>query len=89
MVFIMDKKKIGFDKLIEIIGKDFYEKHKDDACFSYGEEEKGLFCFLGIDLHPQNRKARLSVSIDEWDVYATCYVTNDEIIINECKLPLL
>ena len=85
----MDKRKIGYNKLIDIIGKDFFEAHKDTAVFSYGEEEeeKGLYCFMGIDLHPELRKLCLSCDIDEWDIYASCYVTDTDVIMDKCRLP--
>lgn len=81
------KKRIGFNKLIEVIGKDFFECHKDTAVFSSGETDKGLFCFLGIDLHPEKALLCLSATMDEWDVYASCYVTDDDVIMDKCKLP--
>ena len=65
----------------------FFEKHKSTAVFSSEETENGLFCFLGIDLHPQNANITLSCSIDSWDVYATCYVKDDDVILDKCKLP--
>ena len=83
----MDKKRIGFNKLVETIGKNFFELHKETALFSYGEEDIGLYCFLGIDLHPELRKLCLSCDIDEWDVYASCYVTDTNVLIDKCKLP--
>ena len=63
----MNKKRIGFNKLVEVIGKDFFECHKDTAVFSTEETDKGLFCFLGIDLHPEKARLCLSATMDEWD----------------------
>lgn len=83
----MNKKRLGFNKLVEVIGKDFFELHKDTAVFSSGETDKGLFCFLGINLHPEKARFCLSASMDEWDVYASCYVTDTKVIIDKCKLP--
>ncbi len=85
----MSKRKIGFDRLVAEIGEDFFNSHKDTACFSYGDTEKGLHCFLGIDLHPELRTATLSCPIDDWDVYATCYVTDDGVEMDKCKFPVL
>ena len=84
----MNKKRIGFNKLVEVIGKDFFECHKDTAAFSTEETDKGLFCFLGIDLHPEKARLCLSATMDEWDVYASCYVTDATVIIDKCKLPM-
>lgn len=53
----MDKKRRGFEKLISVIGIDFFNDHRDRACFSCGDTEQGLYCFLGIDLHPQKQKS--------------------------------
>ena len=81
----MNKKRIGFNALVEKIGKDYFELHKDTAVFSSQETNKGLFCFLGIDLHPQRDKLCLSASMEEWDIYASCYVTDNEVIMDKCK----
>ena len=52
------------------------------------ETEKGFFCFIGIDLHPETRRATLSVPIDDWDIYASCYVLDDgSVTMDECRLP--
>lgn len=84
----MDREKIGFDFLVNTIGRDFVKAHKDAAIFSHGEEEQGLFCFLGIDLHPETRQLCLSARMDEWDIYASCYVLNDgKVVMDECRLP--
>ncbi len=83
----MDKKKRGFTKLIELIGEDFYKKNENNAVFCWGEEEKGLFCFLGIDLHPENKGITLSANMEEWDIFASCFVTDTDIIIDKCRLP--
>ena len=84
----MNKKRIGFTKLVEVIGKDFFECHKDTAVFSTEETDKGLFCFLGIDLHSEKARLCLSATMDEWDVYASCYVTVAKVIMDKCKLPM-
>lgn len=61
----MDK-KIGCQKLIEIIGPAFYEQHKESACFAYGEtEEDGTFCFLGFDLRTDAQKEKNSLRLSE------------------------
>jgi hypothetical protein len=83
----MNKRKLGFEKLVNTIGKEFFDAHKESACFSYGDTEQGLYCFLGIDLHPENAKLTLSADIDDWDIYASCYVTDTDIIMDKCKLP--
>lgn len=83
----MDNKKIGFRALVRSIGEQFFTEHKDNAVFSYGEEDKGLYCFLGISLHPNSKINGLSASIDDWDIYASCYVINNEVIMDKCKLP--
>lgn len=78
----------GLAKLIDIIGKDFFNIHKDTAVFSSEDTENGLFCFLGIDLHASTRNITLSNGLDEWDVYATCYVKdNFDIVVDKYKLP--
>lgn len=84
---MMSKKRLGFQTLVETIGRDFFEDHKEDAVFSWGEEEKGLYCFLGIDLDPQKRNITLSCKAEDWDVYASCYVVDEEVILDECRLP--
>lgn len=83
----MDNKKIGFKALVKAIGENYFEQHKENAVFSWGEEDKGLYCFLGINLHPINEKITLSCPLDDWDIYASCYVINNEVIMDKCKLP--
>lgn len=83
----MSKEKIGFQALVNIIGERFFKEHENNAVFSYGEEDKGLFCFLGINLHPNIELNGLSASIDDWDIYASCYVTETQVIIDKCRLP--
>lgn len=85
----MDRKQIGFDALVDAIGRDFVREHKEGAIFSCGEEERGLHCFIGIDLHPETAPLCLSVRMDEWDIYASCYVLeNGSVIMGECRLPI-
>lgn len=83
----MSKEKIGFQTLVNVIGVRFFKEHENSAVFSYGEEDKGLFCFLGISLHPSNKLIGLSASMDDWDIYASCYVTDTQVIMDKCRLP--
>ena len=83
----MSKEKIGFQTLVKAIGEQFFKEHEKNAVYSYGEEEQGLHCFLGISLHPGNQINGLSASIDDWDVYASCYVTDTGVIMDKCRLP--
>lgn len=84
----MSRKKIGFQALVCKIGEQFFKEHEENAVFSYGEEDLGLFCFLGISLHPNTEPRGLSASMDDWDIYASCYVTEDsQVIMDKCKLP--
>lgn len=83
----MSREKIGFRALVKAIGEQFFKEHEDNAVFSYGEEDRGLFCFLGIDLHPQEREITPSALMDDWDVYASCYVTDTQVVMDRCKLP--
>ena len=82
----MTEKKLGFNALVEVIGAQFFDAHKDTAVFSTEETERGLFCFLGIDLHP-SKTITLSCAIEEWDIYATCYVKDNSVMMDKCKLP--
>ena len=54
----MSKKKRGFYILVDTIGSQFFEQHKNAA-----------------------------VLVENWDIYATCYVTDNDIIMDKCKLP--
>ena len=83
-----EKARAGFEFLVNLIGRGFYEKHEDSSVFSYGDEgEKGLFCFLGISLRKNSKLNGLSASMDEWDVYASCYVIGEDVVLDKCKLP--
>lgn len=83
----MSKEKIGFQALVKVIGKQFFKEHEDNAVYSYGEEDKGLYCFLGISLHPSKGLNGLSASMEDWDIYASCYVTETQVIMDRCRLP--
>ena len=83
----MNREKIGFRALVEVIGEQFFWAHQDAAVFSYGEEELGLHCFLGISLHPGMQVSGLSASMDDWDIYASCYVTDTQVVMDKCRLP--
>ena len=54
----------------------------------YFHEPEGVYCFLGISLKPEDPVPTLSGSLDDWDVYASCYVTDTEIIMSDYKLPV-
>ena len=69
----MSKEKRGFRKLVETIGEQFCREHQDTMLFSSEECEEGLYCFLGITLHEKNTPITLSASLDDLDIYATCY----------------
>lgn len=95
----MDKEKlkkleeIAFEALVNAIGRDFVRRHKDASIFAMEEPEdeedikNGLYCFLGIDLHPENRQLCLRGGSDEWDIYASGHVFEDKFVLGECKLP--
>ncbi|MCQ2549936.1 MAG: hypothetical protein MJ134_07835 [Lachnospiraceae bacterium] len=83
----MSKEKIGFQTLVKTIGEQFFREHESSAVYSYGEEDQGLFCFLGIDLHPSFELNGLSAKMDDWDIYASCYVTETQVIMDKCRLP--
>lgn len=87
----MDRKRIGFHACLEAIGEDYASANRDNMVFSCGETEKGLYCFLGISSHhSDSEQLCLRVSIDEWEYYASCYVTStNEVIMDKCKLPLM
>ena len=84
----MDYRTIGKNACIEKIGREFVSSHRDDACFTSQdlEDNESVFCFLGIDLHPNQRKLCLS-NENDWDVYATCYVRNGIVEMSDCLLP--
>ena len=78
---------IGKNACIERLGKAFVEEHRADACFGTQEMDDKLFCFLGIDLHADNRKLRLS-NENDWDVYSSCYVSDGTVELGDCRLPI-
>lgn len=83
----MSDKKKGFLKLVSEIGQKFFDEHKDTAVFCSQDVDEGLFCFLGIDLHPELRNCCLSAQMSDWDIYASCIVTDSDIVMGECRLP--
>lgn len=78
---------IGKNACVELIGKEYVREHCDVASFAVQEiNEDKVFCFLGIDLHEDTRELRLS-NVNDWDVYASCYVEKGIVKIDEYKLP--
>lgn len=82
----MNNIEIGKEACIERIGREFVDLHRDTACFSTQEmDDRTVFCFLGIDLHADDRKACLT-NEKNWDVYASCYVRDGVVEMSDCSV---
>lgn len=49
MLNIDDARKIGINACIDRLGREFVSAHRDCATSAYGENDGGVFCFVGID----------------------------------------
>ena len=49
MLNIETARKIGIKACIDKLGHDFVMAHKDSATTAYGENDDGVFCFVGVD----------------------------------------
>lgn len=77
----MTDREIGFNACIDAIGRDFYEANKDTSVFACGNDEKGLWCFLGINTNEEHSSELRLTNGDKWEYSASCYVKNGRNIV--------
>lgn len=49
MLSVEAARKIGINACIDRLGRAFVMTHKESATSAYGENEDGVFCFVGVD----------------------------------------
>ena len=85
----MSDKSIGFDTCVKTIGKDFYESYKDNSVFACGEDEKGLWCFLGINTVDIDCEELKLTNGEKWEYSVSCYVKEGVAELDEVHTPEL
>lgn len=74
MLTIREARKIGLKKCREIIGDDYVEKYKDNACAAYSAENTPIISvFLGISKE-ESKETKLLANEDRFDKEITVYV---------------
>lgn len=73
-------RKIGINACIDKIGRDFLQKHKDNAVYAYGdgETENSVFCYVGVDDKPYESKHPDILVLDsesKFPYHASCNVS--------------
>lgn len=71
-----EAKRIGMEACIDKIGRDFVDAN-EDRVFSWGEDEDGLYCYVGVsDVPPPETKPGVLVLDSEspYPYHASCIV---------------
>ena len=94
MISAGDAKKIGNQACIEKIGYDFCAAHRDNAVFSWGEDQGVMNCFLGVSDQPMGDLSGWKPMLDGgndggWPYYAICNVDMEtaRVVFAEYRTP--
>ena len=79
----MTDKEIGFNACIDAIGRDLYEANKGTSVFACGNDEKGLWCFLGINTSEDNVSELRLTNGDKWEYSVSCYVKEGKAVLEK------
>ena len=93
MLSIETARKIGINACIDRLGRDFVMAHKDCATSAYGENDDGVFCFVGVDdrhISQDNASTLVLDSHSEFPYRASCSVSLLDGTLNfiECVIPM-
>lgn len=70
-------RKIGINACIDRLGRDFVLENKDFTTIAFGESEKSVFCFVGIDKERSSMNSDNALILDscsKFDCKASCNV---------------
>lgn len=92
MLSIEAARKIGINACIDKLGRDFVLKHREFATSAYGENDDGVFCFVGVDDScrvPENNGTLVLDSHSEFPYRASCTIalTDGTPHFIECVVP--
>lgn len=92
MLNIETARKIGINACIDKIGRDFVMAHKEFATSAYGENEDGVFCFVGVGDSCQSENSDEILILDSHSQFpyrASCNVNLSDggTEFLECVLP--
>lgn len=91
MLTYNEAKAIGVNACIDMLGRDYVEKHRDNASAAYGDREDHVYCFVGVSDQPTPQmpdELRLT-SHDAFPYVARCnvfYKTGEKQFL-DCVLP--
>ena len=78
MLSVEAARKIGIQACIDKLGRTFVAAHRESATSAYGENENGVFCFVGVDDggKSQNRAGLLVLdSHSEFPYHVSCNIS--------------
>ncbi len=91
MLNVETARKIGINACIDKMGRAFVLANKDCATSAYGENEDGVFCFVGVDdgCRAKNGGALILDSHSTFPYRVSCNVSLSDGVANfiECVLP--
>ena len=97
MLTYENARRIGLNACIDQLGREFVMKYKDSAATAYStepDENGNVFCFVGVDDHPETRHNRNAAQLildntSKFPYSASCNVNleNERTEYLECVLP--
>ena len=77
MLSIAAAKKIGINACINKLGREFVLAHRNSSTSAFGENDGGVFCFVGIDDNPRPIHFDGTLTLDSashFPYFASCIV---------------
>lgn len=92
MLTVEAARKIGINACIDKLGRSFVLAHKESATSAYGEDEDGVFCFVGVDDRRENQNSDCVLVLDshsEFPYRASCSINlrDGKTRFIECVVP--
>lgn len=92
MLKLETARKIGMNACVDKLGRDFVSAHRNTVTSAYGENENGMFCFVGVDVEQAaivNGRSLVLDSHSKFQYRVSCNVdlNNGRPRFLECVLP--
>mgnify|MGYP007102052686 FL=1 len=92
MLTFEEARKIGVDACIDLIGRDFMQKHRNNSSSGYGDVDDYAYCFVGVSDQPVSFGTELWLTSGpehQFPYQASCKVfyKDGEIEFFDCILP--
>ena len=89
MLSFNEARRIGMQKCVDMLGRDFVKKNLENSSSAYGEDpDNGLvYCFLGLSTTPLRSGKTIKLTSDNQFPYqAYCFVRTEDGTITDEKL---